>query len=34
VFDDLDGNRLLSVDSGGHALEHYGARELRWSAGG
>lgn len=34
VFDDLDGDRRLSVDSQGHALEHYGAREVRWSAGG
>lgn len=30
VFDDIDGDNRLPVDSEGHALEHHGAREVTW----
>ena len=31
VFDDIDGDNQLPVDSEGHPLEHYGARQITWS---
>lgn len=32
LFDDIDGDDQLAVDSSGHPLEHHGLRQVRWTS--